>query len=179
MSEIKTKDFFIFKLNYYADKKVLDRWHAYEGLPVPAQHIERAQLSNDFLWALAEKVTNKKQKEWREEFLFDTIECALEEMAETHQIYRWLFRDGWYTYFIPKKHEDIISWVIKNIKSPYKILKRSGVGHIHRKSTSRHLRDGSKKSSDIFKHKVFLFNNTRRVLVEKDESLKQNKKYFA
>lgn len=166
MNKLKCKDYFIFKLRYYADKKILDKWHTTFS-HVPKQHMERARLSNDFFWNLIEKITGKNKNEWYSTYMFDTNDCALEAMEETHGIYRWLLTEGYYTYFVPKQHTEIIEWVKLNIKSPYKILKRSSTGYVEFNKNHYQFRHNSKKRTEIFKHKIFIEQNTRKVLLEK------------
>lgn len=168
MNKLKCKDYFIIKIRYCADKKALDKWlrtlsHA------PKQQIERARLSNEFFWNLTEKVTGKNQNEWNSTYMFDTHDCVLETMEETHGIYRWLLTEGYYTYFIPKQHIGIIEWIKLYIKSPYKILKRSSTGYVEFNKDYYHFRNNSKKRTEIFKHKIFIEQNTRKVLFEKKE----------
>lgn len=159
---INCSDYFIFKLRYYADKRILDRFG-----PSHTQHYERAKLSHEFLWALVEKVTNKKEEYWHQEYIFNSVECALEEIAETHGIHRWVFRDAYYTYFIPKEHIEIIEWIKLNIKSPYKILKKSSSGYVAEAKDLQYHRNASKIHTEEFKHKIFVSENTRKILTEK------------
>ncbi len=169
MNTLKCKNYFIFDLRYYADKRLLTRRRLLGEEVFPPQHMQRAVLSNDFFWGLVEKVTGKKQDYWYKSYMYSTVECVLEEIEETHDIHRWLFRDGCYTYFIPHKHVEIIEWIKQNIKSPYKIKKKSSSGHISLIKTYH--RDTSKIDTDKFKHKIFIAENTRIILIEKNENM--------
>lgn len=174
-SNLKCKDYFIFKFRYYADKKMLNRWHADRGLqepvniPILQQHYDRANLSIDFLFNLAEKVTGKNKKEWYSKYMFSTIDCILEEMQETHGIFRWEFSEGYHTYLIPIRHVEIIEWVKPQIKYPHKILKRSSFGYIPTDENTNYHRISSENNTKSFKHKIFIAENTRKVLFEKTE----------
>jgi len=170
MTNIKCKDYFIFKLRYYADRSVLDRFG-----PSHPQHSERARLSSDFFWAFTEKVTGKKQDVWYAEYMFGTRECATEELAADFGIFIFLLSEGCYTYFIPLNHKEIINWIIPNIHSPYKILKKTSVGFVNTDKNQRWKRDRGKKFTDDWKQKIFIQENTRKILVEKDEN-RPNKK---
>ena len=166
---IKCKDYFIFKLRYYADKRVLDRFG-----PSHPQHWERAKLSNEFFWDFFEKVSGKNMRDYHREYMLDTVKCAKEELEETHGIYRFQLSDAYYTYLIPKIYPEIFEWVLLNIKSPHKILQRASVGFVN-KQTSNYERTQSKKFTEKFKHDMFVRENTRKILFEKDEN-RPNKK---
>lgn len=166
MEKIKCKDYFIFKLRYCADRRILDRFG-----PSHPQHWERAELSIEFFWNFVERVTGKKQSYWYDEYMTFTQECATEELATDYGIFRFLLSAGCYTYFIPLKYKEIIDWVVPNIRSPYKIIKKASVGFVNTDKNCRWYRDNGKKFTEDWKQKMFIRENTRNILLEKNENL--------
>ena len=106
----------------------------------------------------------------------DTQECAVEEMKEEFGIFRFSLSDGCYTYLIPIRHEEIIEWVKLNINSPYKILKRTSVVFISTNENLKWQRDRSKEFTERWKQELFIRQNTRTILIEKNEN-RPNKKH--
>ncbi len=166
MNYLKCKDYFIFKFRFYADKRILDKWHR-DGGGVPKQHCDRAVASCNFLLALVKKITGKKQEYWFSEYLFEPYDCMIEEIQETHGIYRFLLSDGYYTFFIPIRHTEIIEWIKPKIKFPHKIIKKTSVGFInHNEDCSFHRSLSAQRTKD-FKQKILIAESTRKVLFEK------------
>lgn len=163
LDSIECKDYFIIKVKCYADRRILDQF----GLSHP-QHWERAQLSLDFFWALVEKVTGENQNYFFEKYMFNTMDCAKEEIQDTHNILQYDI-ESHYLYFIPKEHKKIIDWIIENIKSPHKILKKTHTGY--RIQDTDYRRKESLLQTEKFKDKIFIAENTRNVLIEKKSNL--------
>ena len=78
---MKCKDYYIFKIKYFADKKILDEWHKNNG-PTPKQHWQRAQDYNKFIWKFIKKVTGKPDTYWYKTYAFEARECAFEYVEE-------------------------------------------------------------------------------------------------
>lgn len=163
MDNYISKNYFKVKIRYYADKKLLDRSR---GGNLPAQHRERAALYNDFFWKFVEKVTGKTNLEFHDIYMFGATECAHEEMEQTHGIVIKLFEDGYYTYYIPNNHLEIIEWVKLNVKSPYKVLKRAHTLSYHSSTVNYH-RSDSKERTERFKQMILISESTRKILIEK------------
>lgn len=126
---MKCEDFFIIKLRYYADEKVLNKFYktpGHESQPLPKQHWERAQLYTKFYWDFIEKVTGKNQDFWFKQYMFNTKECVEDEIKGSHGI---IIQDceGWYKFFIPIKHTELIEWIQKNTTIPTKIIKKTNM----------------------------------------------------
>jgi len=121
----RTKDFHIIKLIYFAEKKLLDKWH--EGVTsMPVQHHERAVIFTDFKVKLFKKLSGMSHLEWLRMYggVFHD-EIRQEYLEYEHGIYSGLYgRDGFWM-FIPKTKTDLFEWIKKNYKNPYKVYKRS------------------------------------------------------
>ena len=130
---MKCEDYFIVKLRYYADERVLKAFYktpGHETLPLPKQHRERAQLYNNFYWDFVEKITGKNHKNWIKEYLFLTKECVEDEINESHGI-MILSGEGWATFFIPKRYVDLFEWVKNNTTVPIKIVKKTNMVYVN------------------------------------------------
>jgi len=121
---MKSKDYYIIKIRYYANDSVLKRWDHKDV--APKQHIERANMFNDFIWKLAKKVSNKDSMWWHMTYLYDSQACLFEYLEEEFGI---LKKDceGDFKLFIPKSNEELFLWCKENIKNPYKILTKSNM----------------------------------------------------
>ena len=127
---IKCSDYFIVKLRYYADEKVLKKHYAdpnHANLPLPKQHRDRARDYYAFFWVFVERVTGKSSKYWWYQFMTDASGCVRDEIQDRYGI---LISDteGWVVYMIPKKHKDLFDWVIQNATVPYKEMKKVNLG---------------------------------------------------
>ena len=122
MKKKTSKDFSIFKIRYYADEKLLKKWHSNRDSALPLQHSERARNYNDFFWKFVEVVTNKSSNIWHNEYMFGSKDCATEELSD----YGIFISDqeGWYTYLIPIERQDLANWIIDNVNLPMKQLRK-------------------------------------------------------
>lgn len=161
-SDLKCKDFFIFKFRYYADKRILDR-HG----PSHEQHWKRARESNIFFWNFFEKATNIKEGSFHENFMFCTRECAYEELIEKCGIYIFAICEGFYTYAVPWKHTELIDWINSKLTKPHQIVTRACFGYVNIKAFSTFQRDKSSERTKEFKKLLFIEESTRKILVEK------------
>jgi len=126
---MKSDDYHIIKIQFYASKYLLKKWHKAnetENVASPKQHRDYADGIVKFFWEFFEKVTGISQRDWSHKYFICTKECALEYLQEEHGIFILLFSSGVYTYLIPKKdNDDLYDWCIANITNPFKIGKRS------------------------------------------------------
>ena len=122
---MRCKDYYIFKTRYYADEKLLDKWH--NGGTQPQQHWDRAQNHNKFIWDLIKKVSGKDDKYWMMQYMSDSKECALDYIEENFDI-KYSDSEGWITIFVPKSNEKIFKWCKINCKNPWKVLKKTRLG---------------------------------------------------
>ena len=159
---MKCADFFIIKLRYFADDRVLKAFYntpGHESLPLPKQHYERADKYIKFFWDFVEKVTGKNSGFWYKEYMFMTRECVEDEIKESHGIII-LGGEGWATFLIPIRHTDLIEWVKNNATIPIKIVKRINmffINHWHL-DVDQERRKESKRDSIEFckKHNIIL-----------------------
>lgn len=126
---MKCKDYFILKIRYYADEKLLKKWRVTQG-PLPLQHMERAQAYNEFQWKAVEFITGKKNQYFFFHYPLSTKDCALEELEDDFGIHicRNEAHDHW---LIPKSRPDILEWCVQNLpNNPFKVLKKMKyIGH--------------------------------------------------
>lgn len=130
---MKCSDYFIVKLRYYADESVLKAFYktpGHESLPLPKQHWERAQEYTKFYWKFIEKVTGKSSEFWYKQYMFNSRECVEDEINESHGIIVQ-GGEGWSTFFIPIRYEDIFEWVKNNTTVPIKIIKKTNMFFIN------------------------------------------------
>lgn len=160
--DLKCKDYFIFKFRYYANKRILDR-HG----PSHKQHWERAEQSHRFFWIFFEKATKVTEDLFREKFVFGSEECALEELIEKCGIYRFNIGEGFQTYVVPWKHIELINWLKSTLKKPHRIVTRASFGYVNVKAASTYQREKSLEMTKDFKHKCFIAESTRKILIEK------------
>jgi hypothetical protein len=129
-NEVKCKDYFIIKIQYYADKRLLKKWH--EGGVMPIQHWERAKEYVDFVWRFVEMATGEGTEYWHTKYMFDAKECAIEEVEEKYGIF-YSGGEGWATFMIPLRHTKMIKWMKSNIQLPNKVVSRTNlVGYFSR-----------------------------------------------
>lgn len=154
---MKCDDYVIIRLRYYADASVLNKHYKKpdsEKLQLPKQHYTRAEAHNAFFWSFIERVTGKDDKFWYVEFYFDAWDCVKDEIQETHGI---LISEGegWNTYFIPKKHIDIIGWFVANINVPARIIRKSNLGKFRWRGleVTNERREKSRERGRAFKEK--------------------------
>lgn len=154
MNSFKCKDYFIIKHRCYADARLLKKWEGKPGLP--KQHSERARDHNNYLWELISFITKKTQDDWFYEYIFDTRECAFEELEEKYGIF-FSGGEGWSTLMIPKKHDEIIEWIKTNkTKVPSKVvskLKYIPFYLVHKEKDLNFKRKTSLESTIKFKNK--------------------------
>jgi hypothetical protein len=122
---IRCKDYFIIKIRYYADEKLLSKCR--DNMPLPQEHHDRAKEWNEFFWKFVERVTKTTQKEWRHKYLFDTRECAIEEIFELHGIFLQ-DNEGWENILVPISNTEIIEWIRENNKLPFKVPQKINLG---------------------------------------------------
>lgn len=130
MPGVKCKDYFIIKIRYYANDRLLRKWHA--GGEMPTQHWERAKEYIEFMWMLVEEVTGNDMKYWHEKYMFEAKECAMEEIEEEYSIF-YSGGEGWATLMVPLRQDRIIKWIKSNVRLPYKVVSRTNlVGYFNR-----------------------------------------------
>lgn len=154
MNEIKCKDYFIFKVQTYADKKVLDEWHLHKDAPMPKQHWERVKSHIEFFHSLVEKLTGKGMNHWALEFGMFRNECLRDELSEFHGIHIHE-TEGTNIYMIPKDRTDLIQWFKDNLQNPYKILKKVDIrftDFIGKSDRREHSREGNKEIREKYKN---------------------------
>lgn len=125
MFRLNCKDYYIIKMRYYADKKLLDKYWE-DNHTIPPQHYERCADYMDFRWLLVNEICGKDSMYWHTHYMIDSVECAKEYICEKYNIY-FKTDDGDEILFIPKSNEKIFEWVKDNIPSniPNKILKKT------------------------------------------------------
>jgi hypothetical protein len=128
MKKLKCEDYFIIKIRYYASKYYLNRFHNNDVIGLKKQY-EAAQKHTKFFWDFVEHIAGKQN--YYEKYYYNTKECVLEEIHETHGI---IIRqeEVFYKYFIPKNDNnlELISWMEENIKNPYAVLRKTYIGFI-------------------------------------------------
>lgn len=144
---MKSDDYHIIKIQFYASKYLLNKWHEEsetKNVASPKQHRDRADGIVKFFWEFFEKVTGISQRDWSHKYFICTKECALEYLQEEHDIYILMFTSGVYTYLIPKKdNDDLYKWCIANITNPFEIGKRSHMPNYGTNYDRRSWRDSS------------------------------------
>lgn len=115
-------DYHIIKINYYASKYLLKKWKS--GDQLPKQHWDNAKLYVEFFWQFFEKASGYSRNEWFKKYFTLSKECALEYLEAELNIYIAQYRDGVYTYIIPKTNNDLYEWCLANIKNKYTIGKK-------------------------------------------------------
>jgi len=119
---MNSKDYNIIKLRYYASDYYLKKFHKGDIVGIK-KHYEAAGKHLDFFWKFVEYLNGKTIKDYNEEYGFNSVGCAVEEINETHGIIR-LNNEKWYTYLIPKDKVEIYEWIKNNINDiPFKELK--------------------------------------------------------
>jgi hypothetical protein len=126
MNKINDAHYFILKVRYYADKKLLDKSHK-KGEMLPKQHHERARMWVDFQWKLIEHLTGKPFTWWIGYYPLNTSDCAWEEVNEKgcdgqNPMYFW--NEGWKVLYIPKSQPELRDWIYENCSNPIKEVKR-------------------------------------------------------
>lgn len=159
---MKCSDYFIVKLRYYADEKVLKAYYktpGHESLPLPKQHWERAQQYTKLYWEFVEMVTGRNHESWFKEYLFMTKECVEDELKESFGIII-MGGEGWATFLIPTRHTDFFEWVKENTTVPIKILKKTNMFYVNHWGTviNKERREAERKHTIEFceKHKLAL-----------------------
>lgn len=169
MAQLQAKDYAIFSLRYYADRKVLNRLG-----PTAPQHMERARNHSEFFWKLFCFVTKKNRDEYIKKYWFFVTECLEEELECDHGIIRKC-QEGVYIYFIPKEKTDLVNWFERNVGVvPCTRLKRSRSGYHSKPSDSQYWRRKSEELVKEFEQNQFVKENARNVIVEKIEKLNGN-----
>lgn len=145
---LKCNDHFIIKLRYYASEYYLKLFH--DGNPIGRQkHSEAARDYHIFFWNFITRVTEKEEMYFHKHYFMHATECAIEEIFETHGIYISQC-EGHYTYFIPKRHIEIIKWVKDNVNIPCTPLKKTRVGII-KTTPDTWRREEYKTEEELFK----------------------------
>jgi len=117
------KDHCIFRIDYFADSRLLRNAHA-KGGPLPKQHYDRAQEYSVFISKFIEDLTGKNSEFWFLNYLEPRL-CAFEEIREGTGIV--CVEDSGKLYVhVPLDQTDTID-SIRNMKNilPRKELKRS------------------------------------------------------
>ena len=130
---MKCSDYYIVKLRYYTDDRVLKNFYktpGHESQPLPKQHWERAQLYTKLYWDFIEKVTGKEHYYWLKEYMFSTKECVEDEIKESHGIII-MGGEGWATFLIPIRYTDLFEWIKNNTTVPIKIIKKTNMNWIN------------------------------------------------
>lgn len=158
MAELTNKDFFIVKLQNYADRYLLNKWRNNGSTgPFPQQHYDRARIHSEFFWKLVEHVTGKDMHYWYINYMIYTIECAQDEMHELTGLRR-LEGEGWYTYYIPKTNPELYEWFMINNPCPFKILKRGKMFWLNRwaseVNTTRRIEERNRTIQFRLKHGI-------------------------
>lgn len=140
---IQSKNYFIVKVNAYADKHLLDRYHKkYPDGHLPKQQHERARSYHAFQLGLIKFITGKDFQQMWEIYKFDVTKCAMEEIQETTGMH-YFWGEGWETYMIPKDRKDILDWILENATgNPVKIMKKARIGlQRYRELPQTHVRE--------------------------------------
>lgn len=126
-AKIKCKDYFIIKIRYYADDRLLKK---HSGEQLPKQHYDRAKLYVDCKIKFIEKVLKIEYKELVLKYFLYSFDCAFEQMEEEYGII-FLDGEGWATFMVPKKHIKIIKWLKNNILLPYKVISKTNISWLN------------------------------------------------
>jgi hypothetical protein len=120
---IKSKDFTIFQIRYYADG-INVRKGIFGNDSNRVQHHQRAEDYNKFFWQMVEQVTGRKSKYYSLKYFLSSRECAVEELFDKYDI---LIPDSeeYYYWFIPIHMPELSEWIQKNCNLPFKVVKRS------------------------------------------------------
>ena len=131
----------------YASDYYLKKWK--DDAPMPKQQMDAIILYSNFYQAFFEKACGISWNEFGSQHLLWVSESA-QELIRENDI---LIKDSGkgYVYFIPKEKEELIQWVLDNVKTPYKILKRNNLFFLRPKST--HYRDEARKYTIEFRKK--------------------------
>jgi hypothetical protein len=117
------KKYFIIKIRIYASPYYLKKFHNQETIGLLKQH-DAGKKWVEFKQKFVKFVSNKPMEYWYGEYGFSAIECALEEIQETHKI-KFFDAGAFIHIYIPVDCLDIIEWVMSNVGDiPYKVLKR-------------------------------------------------------
>ncbi len=128
LKDIKCKDFNIYKIRYYADRKLLDKYNIDKenNVPntfMPKQHSERAKNYNKFLWDSVEFLTGKDNEYHHKKYGLGALECTFYDIRDYYHILL-LKGEGESSIFIPKEDNEYHQWFLENINIPYrKVLK--------------------------------------------------------
>lgn len=138
MNILKCEDYFIIKVRFYASRYYLKKFYNNESIG-RQKHWEAAKNHTEFFWNFIEKVTGTLSDKYYEKYMFNAKECVIEELNETYGIII-VEGEGYYKYFIPKNDSnlELVEWVKKNIKNPYKVLKKT---YTFDKTPTRGIRD--------------------------------------
>jgi hypothetical protein len=173
MGNFKSKDYRIFRIRYYADRKILDRFG-----PSHPQHWERAREFNKFIWQFIEHVTGKNHSYHLHIYMIETQECVFEDLIESHGILT-IQIGGEFEILIPLKNPELIKWMEDNTTLPLRTMKRTSTFYLgHILSTAHkntHNRERSMEFTAARLQEWFIAENTRNVLIEKDDN-RPNKK---
>ena len=118
---MKSTDFTIFKIRYYADGIDVVKGK-FDG--DDKQHWDRAQEYTRFFWEMFERVTGVEHKDWIRKYFFSSRECATEELHDKYDIIIPESEENYYWY-IPNTMGDLIQWIKDNCNLPFQIVRRS------------------------------------------------------
>jgi hypothetical protein len=140
-NEMKSSDYTIFKIRYYAD-----------GINVikgkfdsdPQQHWDRAQSYNNLFWRMFENVSGITETDWRKDYFLSSKECAVEELYDKYDI---LIpeTEEYYYWFIPNDMIDLIDWVKDNCSLPFQIVRRTPYSSLIGREKTTWRREDAKK----------------------------------
>lgn len=151
MNEIKCKDYYILKIRYYGSDYYMKNYNN-GNIKAVKNHHKAIKNHNDFFWEFIEKITNKTQEDWLNQFYYYNRECIVEEIHDTLGIII-VDEEGYYKYFLPKNDNnfDLLIWMKENCKNKNKQLQKSNTFWLKKKpqtsyrETARELRIENKK----------------------------------
>jgi len=111
---------------------------------------EAAENYNNFYWKFIKRVTGNKMEHYFWKYMLNSKDCAQEEIHETHGIII-VNGEGYYTYFIPKKNNNIklINWVEDNLINKYRILRKTNIGFMGTEPTTWQREDSIKFTKEF------------------------------
>ena len=130
MKEKKSSDYNIININYYASKYLMKKHEKQDKIkptPFPKQFDERVKAYIEFKWFFVAKVTDLYYDYWRENYMYESYDCALDFIQETTGIMVQRGHEGWVKYYIPKENIELFEWVKEKCELPYKIMKRAHI----------------------------------------------------
>jgi len=157
MKKATLKDYVIFKIRYYADKKLLDRYYKdpnHRDKGYPDQHRERAEAYNKFKRDLFSFVAKVSFYDYVRKYGIGSWDCMREELWADHDIF---INDGATNciMYVPVNNVELVEWVTDSLNNnilPWKTLKRASLFFLRFNTKETWRRDeAAKLQKDIIK----------------------------